>query len=59
MVAVRLSDVDGEPVSDSVVKGSIVKGKKGQVWELLFEAKAPGQYEAVLPAAEMQLGMHQ
>ena len=59
MVAVRLRDIDGDPVSDSLVKGSIVKGKKGQVWELLYKAKAPGQYEAVLPAAEMQLGTHQ
>ena len=59
VVAVRLSDIDGNPVSDSLVKGSIVRGKKGQAWELQFMAKAPGQYEAVLPAADMQLGTHQ
>ena len=59
VVAVRLSDIDGNVVSDSLVKGSIVRGKKGQVWELQFTAKAPGQYEAVLPPADMQLGTHQ
>ena len=59
VVAVKLSDVDGNPVPDSLVKGSIARGKKGQVWELQFVAKTPGQYEAALPAADMQLGMHQ
>ena len=58
-MAVKLSDVDGSPVSDSLVKGSIARGKKGQNWELQFVAKTPGQYEAALPAADMQLGMHQ
>ena len=58
-MAVKLSDVNGNSVSDSLVKGSIARGKKGQNWELQFVAKIPGQYEAVLPVADMQLGMHQ
>lgn len=59
LLLVKLSDMRGNPVSGPELKGSIVKGKKGNARELQFIAKGAGQYKATLSGAEMLLGTHQ